>query len=402
MKIGVIGDPHFGSSYHFGHVLDNNLNSRLLDYSNTLKFAIRKAADAGAKIMMITGDLFKTCRPGTVESEAFWSILEWAFHEYGMVFYIAAGNHDMPTYSRKTVQQVATNLNGRSYIIACDTITAINLEEENLSLVLVPFFNKVTEKLETNQDILDKIESEIENLDLREKTVAVWHGLSEGTYLANYTGMEVDALSEPVIPLSLSKRFNVCVFGHVHRFTEISRDSNSLVVNIGSMEVNDFTDTGQSKYMIIVDTDAKGKDIPMDVQYIELPVVKAETIKMEVNGTIELGLKDKIDEKQVKDKIVRLQLVADEDSIATFDDNSIREYMNNLGVYKYMSTTFKTLKEDDGEEDNYGDELDLSTQGNLTMVLIEEFLKDNNLPLIPQTMSYAKDIVNKITGDMQL
>ena len=399
MKIGVVGDPHFGSSYHFGHTLDNNLNSRLQDFEKTLKFAITKAAEAGAKVMMLTGDLFKSCRPGTVESNAFWAVLEWAHKEYEMVFYIAGGNHDMPTYSRRTVQSVATRLNNRNYVIACDNITAISFPEEEVSSVLLPFFNKVTEKADSNEDVLNKIKSDIDNLTLEKKTIAVWHGLSEGTYLANYTGMEVDALAEPVIPLSLSQKFNVCAFGHVHRFTEISKTKDSLVVNVGSMEVNDFTDTGQSKYMLIVDTDKKGKGTSMAVEYVELPVVKAETLKLEVSGTVELDLKDKISKESVEGKIIRLQLIADEDSMATFNDNDIREFMDGLGVYKYMGTSFKTPKEveDDSKEEQ---EIDLKSQSNMTMSLIEEFLKNNKLPLIPETMSYAKAVINTIEGDV--
>lgn len=397
MKIGILGDPHFGSSYHFGHSLDNNLNSRLMDYQRTLRFAIDHCASIGCKVIVLAGDLFKNCRPGTVEQDAFWSELERGYKENGIVFYIVAGNHDMPSYCRKTVQSIATKLNEYSYVVACDHICSFDFNEANTSLVMVPFFNKVTEKAETNQDILDFIKRELDALELLENTVAVWHGLSAGTYLANYTGMEVDALSEPVIPLEISQRFNVCAFGHVHRFTKIATTEDSLVVNMGSMEVNDFTDSAQNKYLAVVDTEKKGKNTKLDVGLIELPVIKADTIKIALEGSIPLAIKEKIKEETVKNKIVRFQIETDEDSMATFNDNDMKEYIEGLGAYKYMGTSFK-IKGKDNEDSQ---EIDISNHGDVTMDSIKNFLLRNKMSLVDETISYAKDIIIRIDGESE-
>jgi len=345
--------------------------------------------------MTIAGDLFKNCRPGTVEQDAFWSELERGYKEYGIVFYIVAGNHDMPTYCRKTVQSIATKLNEYSYVVSCDHICSIDFKEDDTTLVMVPFFNKVTEKVETNQEILDFIEKEIDSLETLGNTVAIWHGLSEGTYLANYTGMEVDALAEPVIPLTISQKFNACIFGHVHRFGEIARTPESVVINLGSMEVNDFTDSAQDKYMVIIDTEQKSKDTKLLVSYVKLPVVKAETIKVSIDGTILLDIKDKIKEKDVKNKIVRIQIEADEDTVSSFNDNEMREFIEGLGAYKYMGTSFKITK-GEGEEHQ---EVDMSTHGDVTMSSIRNFLTRNKMSMVEETISYAKEIVLKVDGE---
>ena len=394
--MSVISDPHLGASYHFGHTLDNNLNSRLVDYRNTLRFSIDHSAKCGVKVMGIGGDLFKNCKPGTVELDAFWSELERGYKEFGIVYYIVAGNHDMPTFCRKTVQSIATKLNEYSYVISCDHICAMDFEEADTTLVMVPFFNRVTEKAESNQAILNFIEKELDALEPLGNTIALWHGLSEGTYLANYNGNEVDALSEPVIPLSLSQRFNVCLFGHVHRFTEISRTPDSLVINLGSMEVNDFTDSGQDKYMAVIDTEKPGKDTKLDVEYIKLPVVKAETLKVTMKTSIPLEAKEQIKAKDVKGKIIRLTIEADDITASTFNDNDMREFIEGLGAYKYMGVGFKPLK-DSANEDQL--EIDMSTSGDVTMDSIRAFITKNKMALVEETVSYAKEIVAKVDGD---
>jgi len=397
MKMAILGDPHIGHSYHFGHTLDNNFNSRLVDYQKTLRFAIDGAASAGCKAFAITGDLFKNCRPGTVEQDIFWSELTRGYKEHGIIFYIVAGNHDMPSYCRKTVQSIATKLNEYTYVKSCDHICSIDFPQDDTTLVMVPFFNRVTEKAETNQAILDFIAKELDVLEPLGNTIAIWHGLSEGTYLANYTGLEVDALAEPVIPLSMSQRFNVCAFGHVHRFGEIKRTPDSVVINVGSMEVNDFTDSAQDKFMVIVNTSKKGKNTKLDVNYVKLPVVKAETIKVAMSGSVHLESIDKIKVSSVKDKIVRIQIETDEETMSTFNDSDMKEFIEGLGAYKYMGTSFRLADKDESNKQH----VDMANHGDVTMDSIRGFLAHNKLPFAEETISYAKEIISKVDGDAE-
>ena len=332
-----------------------------------------------------------------MEQHALWSELEWGYKEHGIVFYIVAGNHDMPSYCRKTVQSIATKLNECSYVMSCDHICSVDFKEDDTTLIMVPFFNKVTEKVDTNKEILDFIERELDVLEPLGNTIALWHGLSQGTYLADYTGMEVDALSEPVIPNSVSQRFNVTIFGHVHRFSEIARTPDSLVINIGSMEVNDFTDAGQDKYLVVIDTAKKGKGTKIFTEYVKLPVIKSETLEVAMSGSIHMDCKEKITKEMVNNKIVRIRIDADDGTMATFNANDMQEYIEGLGAYKYMGTSFNPATKENGVRQ----EIDMVGHGDTTLETIRGFLTGNKLPLVDETISYAKEIMSKVDGESE-
>jgi len=385
--VGVIGDIHLGASYHFGHTLKDGLNSRLTDFRKTLAFCIDKAGEFEAKIVVLAGDLFRNSKPGTFEQDALWEELKRGYKVYGIQYVIVAGNHDMPSYCRKTISTVAHNINDNSYITAVDTIQSIDFIDD-FSIVAIPFYNKVTEKMSSTEDVLAKIKSELSILKTNKKTLAIWHCISEGTMLGDFVGMEVDALNEPVIPLTLSKQYDISVFGHVHRHSVIAKGK-KFVINIGSMEVNDFTDSDQNKWMILLDT------TDMKPQFVQLPVIKATTLHLTSFASILPDMEETIKKEDVENKIVRIIIETNEDALRTYSEQLAKEHIETqLGAYKYMGATFK-IKSEDEKNINVDVSSTLSASGSI-LSHIRTFLEGHDKELIDETISYVKGILSQI------
>jgi DNA repair exonuclease SbcCD nuclease subunit len=390
MKVAIIGDPHIGASYHMGHILKGNYNSRLFDFRDTLRFCLDKAGEYECKLVILTGDIFRTRRPEPDEQEVFWSLLKYGHDKYSFKFLIVAGNHDFATYRRLTISSIASRLNS-DYISATDHIMQYDDFDNETSIIAIPFHNKVTEKLLSTQEVLDKLTADLNTLSPRKKSIAIWHAISEGTYLANYSGAEIDMLNEPIIPLDLSKKYSISIFGHVHRFSRILNDDDHHVINIGSMDVNDFSDAERDKYMAIIDTEH------MTPTLIKLPVIKAKTLTLNIVGDVIKGLKEKVKIDDVTGTILRLRINTDEKSSQTFSDQEVRAVMEGLNVYKYMGSSVKTVGQSKVQDASF----DLTNIANVgsTLGCIRTFLTENKYQMMEETLSYAKDVIARVEGE---
>jgi exonuclease SbcD len=376
-----------GASYHFGHTLKSGLNSRLSDFRKTLAFCIDSAGEFGAELVVLTGDLFRNSKPGTFEQDALWEELKRGYKKYNIQYLIAAGNHDMPSYCRKTISTVAHNINNNNYITAIDTIKCLDYPDD-FSIVVVPFYNKVTEKMNSTEDVLSKIKNDLSVLKPNKKTLCVWHCISEGTTLGDSVGMEVDALNEPVIPLTLSKQYSISIFGHVHRHSIIAKGK-QYVINLGSMEVNDFTDSDQDKFMALIDT------ANMKPKLVKLPVIKATTLNLKSFASILPDMEEMIKRESVEGKIVRIHIETNEDALRTYNEQLAKELIEKkLGAYKYMGATFK-IKTSDDELAGVDVSSTLSASGSI-LSHIRTFLERHDKEMIDETISYVKGVLAQI------
>jgi len=316
-----------------------------------------------------------------------WEELKRGYKEYNIQYLIVAGNHDMPSYCRKTISTVAHNINGNNYLTAIDTIKCFNYPND-FSIVAVPFYNKVTEKMNSTEDVLNKIKNELSALKPNKKTLCIWHCISEGTTLGDFVGMEVDALNEPVIPLALSKQYNISIFGHVHRHSVIVKGK-QYVINLGSMEVNDFTDTEQDKFMALIDT------ANMRPQLIKLPVIKATTLNLKSFASILPDIEEAIKRENVENKIVRIHIETNEDALRTYNEQLAKDLIETkLGAYKYMGATFKIETPDDASV-SVDVSSTLSASGSI-LSHIRAFLEGHDKEMIDETISYVKGVITQI------
>src|SRR5690349_5989057 len=110
MKIGVIGDTHFGAAYNIGRTdADTQLNSRLIDFSNTFNGIIDRFVSKGVEILVLTGDIFETRHPSSAQLNAFSKCLKRA-EALGLEIVIVVGNHDQQRHIDTTTVDIFNHL----------------------------------------------------------------------------------------------------------------------------------------------------------------------------------------------------------------------------------------------------------------------------------------------------
>ena len=94
MKIGIIGDTHFGAGYNLGKTdPKTQFNSRLLDFIHTFNSIIDEFISRDVRMVVLTGDIFETRHPTSAQLNAFSKCVQRAIKK-NLEVVIVVGNHD--------------------------------------------------------------------------------------------------------------------------------------------------------------------------------------------------------------------------------------------------------------------------------------------------------------------
>ena len=72
MRIGFIGDPHFGAGFNLGgRDPETQHNTRLIDFSNTFNSIVDGFVAKNVTHIIIPGDIFETRQPSAAQISSF-------------------------------------------------------------------------------------------------------------------------------------------------------------------------------------------------------------------------------------------------------------------------------------------------------------------------------------------
>ena len=95
IKIAHIADVHIGME-NYGRVdPETGLNSRLLDFQNSLDYAVDYALKEQVDLAIFAGDAYKTKEPSPTHQRMFISSMK-KFIDGGVPLILLTGNHDLP------------------------------------------------------------------------------------------------------------------------------------------------------------------------------------------------------------------------------------------------------------------------------------------------------------------
>src|SRR5580658_7913631 len=95
IRLMHFADVHFGVENYGRFDPETGLNSRLVDFREALKKAIRIALDADIEIALFAGDAYKTRDPNQTHQREFANCLS-LLTSRGIPVVMLAGNHDIP------------------------------------------------------------------------------------------------------------------------------------------------------------------------------------------------------------------------------------------------------------------------------------------------------------------
>lgn len=333
MKLVILGDTHFGGGYSLGTINSyRQLNSRLIDFSNTFDYVIDYIKANGVKHFAITGDIFEYRRPQASELSLFSEKLQ-RLSEIGVHSHIVIGNHDMIRDQCATTIDVLDRLKLPMIHIYTD-VDSVKCEdgtEDVINLIFFPFRNRQMLDCSTNEAAVrrlsDRLQYEIRGIGKGPK-ILIGHFMLQGTMLGNI--VIEDHAGEISLPTEMFKDLDGAIMGHIHPHHIIQKSP--LVAYVGSMERKDFGDGGHLKYFLVVDS-TKDKLI---YQFEKLPVRPMYDIELD-QSTVSSGklATEKCIEKlgifaqkhRMVDSIVRITILVNERSVYDLNKDTIRYYL---------------------------------------------------------------------------
>lgn len=343
MKIGIIGDTHFGAGYNLGKLdQDTQLNSRLLDFANTFDSIVNEFMKREVKIVVITGDIFETRHPTSAQLNAFSKCIQHAINN-NLEVVVVVGNHDQQRTISTTTVDIFNSLKTPGISIYSN-FGVHEVKDEfgnNVNFILMPYRDRRMTGAKINSDAINEIKEELNELckDLDSPKIAVGHFMMD----KSITGENPDSFSinELILPLNIFDDFDVTIMGHVHKHAILSK--NPLIMYSGSMEKISFGEKHHIKVTIILDTNN---------------ILNPEIIKTKIRNLYEMNFNytegEKYFKNQITDRIildikkfnmrwnldgaiVKLIVKVKENDFYFVNQEKIREYILSKKV-KHLST----------------------------------------------------------------
>lgn len=336
MKVCVLGDTHIGGSYAIGNINSyRQLNSRLIDYSNTFDYVIDFMIKNDVKHLVITGDIFEYRRPRASELSLFSEKL-YRLSELGIHTHIVIGNHDTIRDQRVTTLDVLGRLKLPMLHIYpdIDSRKCVDGVGDPINLIFLPYRNIPMLGCNSNEEavrrLTDRLEYEIKSIESGYK-ILIGHFVLKETTL----GHIIESNTEILLPSTIFKDLDGTIMGHVH--THYIVQSNPLIAYIGSMERKDFGDCGQLKYFLFIDN-SSGKLV---YQFEKLPVRPIYDIEIDQSSAnngekaTELcinDLKQFNENNSLTDSIIRINIILNDKITYNFNTDKIRRFIKSLKV----------------------------------------------------------------------
>jgi DNA repair protein SbcD/Mre11 len=346
-------DVHFGVENYGRFDPETGLNSRLVDFREALKKAIRIALDADIEIALFAGDAYKTRDPNQTHQREFANCLS-LLTSRGIPVVMLAGNHDIPnTRGRANAIEIFGALSAdRMHIIDFPDVRVLETAKGNKiqvagmpylikSLMLSREEYKDKGVQDTTALVVEKYETGIKHLakkcDPALPTVLMGHfsvanarlsGNQVG-YLSNEPEVSLSVLKDPLadsLPFRVGvgvPAFDYVALGHIHRFQDLNRGEQPPIVYSGSIERIDFGEKSEEKGVCIVDVErghASVKHVTVPIR----PFVEIDTDVTEAGESPTEQVLAAIAKQSVKDAVVKLNYRIKSEQLPHMRDADVR------------------------------------------------------------------------------
>ncbi|MDO8638059.1 MAG: exonuclease SbcCD subunit D, partial [Candidatus Daviesbacteria bacterium] len=248
MKLLHTGDLHIGMTNYSKLDPETGLESRLLDFLNTLDFIIDKAISENVDAFLFAGDAYKTRDPSPTQQRGFGERIK-KITKAGIPVIMVIGNHDTPNAEGKanTLDIYSALEIDNVFVSRKPELLNIPTKSGNLQVLTLPWMQKIDYK-----KIGDKLLSMYEHIKPEDgPAILLAHAEIEGSSFGSEKGLAL--VSDTTLPLSLltEKKLSYIALGHIHKFQELSQKP--YVVYVGSPERIDFGEAKEEKGCVLVE-----------------------------------------------------------------------------------------------------------------------------------------------------
>lgn len=338
MKIAIIGDVHFEAGYKSGKVIPQyGLNSRLIDYINTLSATIDAIVELGCEEIIFTGDMFENKHPTPKALEVLAELLRYALDKGIKKIHIVIGNHDQQRLKSTTTLGYLKKL-ALDEIEVHDEITYKTFHwagKPVANLFFMPYRDRFWYGVDTHQEAIEEVQKHLDEcLEQIENTlpnILIGHMAIEGTFFDD-DYRDLTSENQLLLPRKMFERMNVTLMGHVHKPEILSQKP--YIAYVGSMEKRGaFED--HDKVFAVVDLEKA------TVEYHKEPCRELYEFTIDYS-TITLGadlmtsVYQDIDSFAEKNSL-KGSILKGEVKISAADE----QYFDSKSLYNYVKETYK-------------------------------------------------------------
>ncbi len=303
MKIGVFADAQIGNCYTTTN--PKGINQRLLDFLDSLRYAIDNMIREECKFILFAGDLFKSNQPNIWTQIQVGRIISRAINK-GITVVMEIGNHDISseTFGYEPLFELYNMIDNPKIAIANRPKT---LDFDDVRICCLPYPNK---GILPYEDIKNLSNQEI-NIKLKQYVMDIMKAFQPdpskySILLAHLAVQEAEVrdrfeLLADEIMLSkseLPQNFDAVLLGHYHKQQVLSEDP--LICYIGSIDCEDFNEAKDKKKFLILDTESK------KCEWRDIPGKRFMTFKLEVGKEFHMD--------DPKDAMIRLRVKSPKDA----------------------------------------------------------------------------------------
>lgn len=300
MRLLHFSDIHIGMENYAKLDPETGLSTRLLDFFNTFDFIVETAIKEAVDAVVFAGDAYKTRDPNPTQQRGFGERVK-KIAKSGIPFVLVVGNHDTPNaegrantldiYSALEIENV--------WVSRKPELLKVPTKSGALQIVTLPWLHKNDYKT-----IAEKLKLLYEKISADSPAIFLSHCEVEGASYGSEKGMAIANDVTVPLPLLQDRRLSYVALGHIHKHQVLAKDP--LIVYSGSPQRIDFGEEKEDKGICLVEISN-----PKQTSFTFVPTNarKFLTITINLKGddpNPTQTILSKIDERDIKDKIVRV------------------------------------------------------------------------------------------------
>ncbi len=400
MRILHFGDVHIGMENYGKIDPKTGLNTRFLDFLNSLDEIVRHTKKTKPDLILFAGDAYKDRNPSPTHQREFAVRIKKMAAISPVV--LVVGNHDLPLALEKanTLDIFAALLVQNVTVSRTPEILKIKTKSGPVQILTLPWITK-GKLLEKNQfsgksqeeiqkllsrELTKTVVEKIKELDPKIPAIAVAHITCEGAVYGSERSVMLG--QDLILPekVFVHPKIKYTGLGHIHKF-QVLRKKPPIVYS-GSINRIDFGEEKDKKGFIQIEINDK-----TEFKFIPLKTRKFTTIKMDLSSTKDpiLKIKKEIAKNDIKSAIVRVQVKVPEEQTEQITDSDIRRYLSQ--AHHIASVSFETPETKKVREIKYFE------QSASPLDTLDEYLKFRKFPKTKRKI--LKEYTNKLLEEIE-
>jgi len=388
IKLLHLADLHIGMENHGRIDPTTGLHTRLIDYLERLDEAIDVGLDAGADIVLIAGDVYKSRTPNPTHQREFAKRIQ-RIRQAGLPVVILTGNHDIaPTAGRAHSIEIFETLTVEGVTIADRArLYLVETRAGPLQLIALPWVTRhalltreelrLASFLEVEAMLLQRVDNFLrttaEQLDPDVPAVLAAHGTIDGATV----GVERQIMlgKDLVLPRGMVALpgIDYVAMGHIHKHQALGE--HPPIVYPGSIERIDFGEEHEDKGCVLVEVEKDNTRW----RFHKLAARPFVTVAVDVRNSPEPQARVAlaIEKRDLRGAVVRVKVEALGEQAALLRTDEIRRQIEDGGAFDVAAIAIEVERANRGRLGEAGQDL---LEGLTPRRALELYLRSKNTP----------------------